>query len=51
GKENGKLAEEVKEKMEVPGVVYEGVIIGRLLSGLKENKLEGERGKEEGIKR
>ncbi|PWW72220.1 hypothetical protein C7212DRAFT_335967 [Tuber magnatum] len=43
GKENGKLAEEVKEKMEEPGGVYEGGIIGRILRGLKENKLEGER--------
>ncbi|PWW77796.1 hypothetical protein C7212DRAFT_314088, partial [Tuber magnatum] len=43
GKENGKLAEEVKEKMEGPGEVYEGEIIGRVLRGLKENKLEGER--------
>ncbi|PWW78244.1 hypothetical protein C7212DRAFT_323385, partial [Tuber magnatum] len=43
GKENGKLVEEVKEKMEEPGGVYEGGIIGRILRGLKENKLEGER--------
>ncbi|PWW75490.1 hypothetical protein C7212DRAFT_322435 [Tuber magnatum] len=42
-KKNGKLAEEVKEKIEEPGGVYEGGIIGRLLRGLKENKLEGER--------
>ncbi|PWW80645.1 hypothetical protein C7212DRAFT_308682, partial [Tuber magnatum] len=42
-KKNGKLAEEVKEKMEEPGGVYEGEIIGRILRGLKENKLEGER--------
>ncbi|PWW77172.1 hypothetical protein C7212DRAFT_315174 [Tuber magnatum] len=28
-KRNGKLAEEVKEKMEEPGRVYEGGIIGR----------------------
>ncbi|PWW74500.1 hypothetical protein C7212DRAFT_326938, partial [Tuber magnatum] len=43
GKENGKLAEEVKEKMEEPGGVYEEGIMGRILRGLKENKLEGER--------
>ncbi|PWW79320.1 hypothetical protein C7212DRAFT_304360, partial [Tuber magnatum] len=43
GKENGKLAKEVKEKMEEPGGVYKGGIIGRLLRGLKENKLEEER--------
>ncbi|PWW76356.1 hypothetical protein C7212DRAFT_317630, partial [Tuber magnatum] len=43
GKENGKLAEEVKEKMEEPGGVYEEGIIGRILRGLKENKLKGER--------
>ncbi|PWW77627.1 hypothetical protein C7212DRAFT_314852, partial [Tuber magnatum] len=43
GKENGKLAEEVKEKIEEPRGVYEGGIIGRILRGLKENKLEGER--------
>ncbi|PWW78266.1 hypothetical protein C7212DRAFT_323487, partial [Tuber magnatum] len=43
GKDNGKLAEEVKEKMEEPGRVCEGGIIGRILRGVKENKLEGER--------
>ncbi|PWW77117.1 hypothetical protein C7212DRAFT_316974, partial [Tuber magnatum] len=43
GKEKVKLVEEVKEKMEDPGGVYEGGIIGRILRGLKENKLEGER--------
>ncbi|PWW73182.1 hypothetical protein C7212DRAFT_332615 [Tuber magnatum] len=43
GKENGKLAEEVKEKMEELGRVYEEGIIGRILRGLKENKLKGER--------
>ncbi|PWW73640.1 hypothetical protein C7212DRAFT_331626, partial [Tuber magnatum] len=43
GKENRKLAKEVKEKMEEPGGVYEGGIIGRILRGLKENKLEGEK--------
>ncbi|PWW77593.1 hypothetical protein C7212DRAFT_314731, partial [Tuber magnatum] len=51
GKENGKLAEEVKEKMEEPGGVYEGGIIGRILRGLKENKLEGERWEVEREKR